>query len=345
MFAKAWMPCRMVELKNLRERWVRTILILMCFWMVAGRIHGADPAQALVPTEHNPLYLQFLRPSWYAVSDAQDSTFNLGASGFYANMFERRSNDRFFQDFDNEMASGEIYAHYRISPRLSLKAHMGFHRFSGGFLDRAIQNFHDTFGLPNDDRDEVANQRFALTLIDQFTGTLFTADEHHWYNGSPQIGASWTLVSRAGWDWAAGATLKLPLGGGPFVNSRLDAGVGLHGRKAGNRWRFDFQAGVLSLQAEQPLATITRDAAAYGMAWIERRWWRHTRTFLQIDGATSYFHGTGLNSLDPPTVNLYFGVAQPLGERWSLVTAFGEDLIARGPSLDFSLTLGIQVDL
>lgn len=322
---------------------MRTTAILMCCWVGAMYLQGSDPAQALIPTEHNPLYLQFLRPGWQPLSRENGPRFTFGTAGFYANMFERRSNDRYSQDFDNEMASAEFYGQWRPTRQLTFTARMGFHRFSGGFLDGAIQDFHSTFGLPNDDRGEVEDQRFALELIDRRRGTLFSAEPYRWYAGSPQVSGSWTFASSSAWDWALGGTLKIPWGDAPFAGDHPDAGLDLHGRRAWNRWRFDFQAGVLSIQAEKGLASITRDAAAYGMIWVERRWWRHTRTFVQIDGATAYFQGTGLDSLDPATVNLYLGLAQPLDERWSFVMTFGEDLTARGPSLDFSVNIGCQV--
>lgn len=316
------------------------LIVRWMFCLVAICSYANDTLQALTPTEHNPLYLRFLQPQWQPVERQEPSTWRIGVANYYANIFERRQSASFFQDFDAEMLSLDFHAHWQASAQWVVQARMAGNRFSGGFLDSSVQSFHSTFGLPNDNREDVANNRFAMVLFDATGHRLFQAQAHRWYFTNPHFSLAWQPQLKS-WQIAAGITLKAPLGSGPFHNSNWDGSMDFHLRKKQGPWHFDFQTGWVSISSEDPLAPITNSSAVYGKLWLQRNF-KSFAIFTHLDAATAYFQNTNLDSLDPAPVNLLLGLQIKPTQNSRLSFKFGEDLTSQGPSLDFSLTVGWQ---
>lgn len=68
---------------------------------------------------------------------------------------------------DGEFGLLEATVHYRLRPATSVYMTIPAYDFSGGFMDGAIEGFHDTFALGSDGRDRVARDHFqAVVAID-----------------------------------------------------------------------------------------------------------------------------------------------------------------------------------
>lgn len=316
-------------------------LLPMALLLFLGTISfGSDSAQLLTPAEKNPLYLRHLVPQWQPFQIQPLGTFRWSASANYANIFERRRSAAFTQDFDAEMLSIDLKLFWQAGTNWSLQASGSAHRFSGGFLDASVQKFHRIFGLPNDDRDTVEDNRFAMEFVDHEGNILFQATPHHWYTIDPQV--SWIWQQRHGrWEWASGVTAKLPLANGPFSNQRLEGSADIQAKTLFQKWGFAGQFGIVSLNPQQRFVTLMRDYSLFGKFWIERRWFGEGLVFAQIDSSNPYFKDTGLDSLDPPPLNLMLGCFFPVNSRVQLAFHFSEDLSSEGPSLDFSFTVGV----
>lgn len=299
--------------------------------------------QSLIPSEHNPLYLLFNVPAWQPLDDRQAGDKSLAAYSHYSNIFEWRANDRFVQDFDGEMGSLNLIGDWALSTRTSIAIEWGAHRFSGGFLDSAIQSFHDTFNFANDDRDLVEDNRRMMRLIDSSGNILFEADPHEWHMDNPQMRIRRTLPTRGSWHANLGFSAKIPIGSGPFHNDHWDIGLDFHARFQRPLWRFDFQVGLLTLHAPEALEPISRDAAAYGKLWAERLWFKRLGTFVEFNLSSPYFENTGLDTLDPEAMNFIVGLSWATKGRTSWVLTFGEDISAQGPALDFHVNLGATI--
>jgi hypothetical protein len=93
----------------------------------------------------------------------------LGARGGRAPLTEKDAaailamgQDAFY--VDGEFGLLEVTAHYGLAPRTSAYLTLSAYDFSGGFMDGAIEGFHNEFGLGNEGRQFVAPQHFQSVV-------------------------------------------------------------------------------------------------------------------------------------------------------------------------------------
>jgi hypothetical protein len=65
---------------------------------------------------------------------------------------------------DGEFGLLELTAHYRFARRTSAYVTLSAYSFSGGFMDGAIEGFHNAFDLENAGRDYAARRRFQTVV-------------------------------------------------------------------------------------------------------------------------------------------------------------------------------------
>src|SRR5262245_3107187 len=65
---------------------------------------------------------------------------------------------------DGEFGLLELTAHYRVARRTSVYLTLSAYDFSGGFMDGAIEGFHDAFSLENAGRDLVSRRKFQTVM-------------------------------------------------------------------------------------------------------------------------------------------------------------------------------------
>src|SRR5687767_1643259 len=111
--------------------------------------------------------------------------------------------------FDMELAQLDVTLHYKFTERWGGYFVMSGVNYSGGFMDRAIETFHDAFGFDNNGRPAV--ERNAVNLIaDLNTGNIAVFDAPT--TGGlldPTIGVRYSSPEQVrGWNFVLEAAAK-----------------------------------------------------------------------------------------------------------------------------------------
>ncbi len=283
--------------------------------------------------ERNPLYRQFYTAKAEAAEPTAPGRWALETGVDFANVFERAGNGVFYHEIDMEMLLGDVVARRGFAGGWELGVDLGAHSYFSGFMDSFIQEFHQTFGLPNDTRDEIPDNSYRY-FLEQIGGEVLVDTPRQSLALADPVGF---VKKRIRPGLAVKAAVKAPLGAAAISSGRADLGVELLFRGGMGPWRFHGLLGVATIRSPRNLDFIANDAALSAMASFERAIASRAVFILQLDGGSPYFNGTGLETLDEPPLNLTLGFAGRFrgGPRWQ--AAFAEDLSAKGPSVDFAL--------
>jgi hypothetical protein len=145
---------------------------------------------------------------------------------------------------DGESGLLDLTVHYGVADRSSVYLTITAYDFTGGFLDRTIEKFHDTFGLDTNGRDLVARNRSQTVLSLGGLRTSFLDPPTRGGLGDPVLGArrSWPLGGRR-WSLVIDGAAKFALRG---ERSFLSTGTNDFGLQASLQGKFRRQGVYLS---------------------------------------------------------------------------------------------------
>lgn len=202
---------------------------------------------------------------------------------------------------------------------------------SKGFLDGFIENFHDFFGLPNGDRNNMPNNEINYSYTNT-NGDDFLLDDDANSIGDIRLLGAWQWLKSDDLAASLHATIKAPTGDADkFTGSGgWDVSLALslqrdyaldNGRAAlwggfGGSW----------LGPGDILEDEAKDWAA--SAWLGAGWspldWLGLK--MQLDGHTALYD-SDLKELNDPALMLTLGGTLGLSEKTSLDIGVGEDLV------------------
>nr|WP_298719373.1 DUF3187 family protein [uncultured Steroidobacter sp.] len=168
---------------------------------------------------------------------------------------------------DLELALLDVTLHYKLSNVWTTYLILSGVSYQGGFLDGAIEGFHDTFGFSTFGRPAV--KRNQVNLIYDLKSTQYASLEPPTNGGllDPTLGvryAGWTLGRN--WHLAAEFAVKIPIAGRRSLLStgRTDYGIQLSFQNKGRRNGFYVDAAAVyydgatqvSPQRQQVIPTV-----------------------------------------------------------------------------------------
>lgn len=308
---------------------------------VGATAAGQDnPADAFPLRAHNPFLQVYGLPAFQTHELVAPGGVDVSVSYDVANDADDADRDGEFLVIDAETEVLNLSIRRRIGERFELGLDLPWIRHSGGYLDRAIFEFHDLVGLSNSAREGASDQfrlsfgRDGVTLLDLPAAVSGIGDLQ--LSAAATVGR---LTLRAG--------LKVPTGDADKLtgSGAMDLSLGVYG--GGTRALFeralDYSGfvGVLQLGDGDVLPTLQRSAVAYGGGAL--RWHATERWSL---GAQLYIQGpyldAELDELGGTTFQLAVGADYRLPQQgWLLRLAIAED-IAAGAAPDFAAHLSVR---
>ena len=168
--------------------------------------------------------------------------------------------DAFF--VDGEFGLLEVTAHYRFARRTSAYVTVSAYNFSGGFMDGAIEGFHNAFDLENAGRDFAARRKFQTVLA--LDGVEQVALEAPVGNGlgDPVVGLRHAFpLGASRWGLVTSVEAKIAYRGERLF---LSTGTNDYGVQAALQGKFRRQAVYLSASA------VSTDGKVFGVP-LDRR--------------------------------------------------------------------------
>ena len=233
---------------------------------------------------------------------------------------------------DGETARLTLNHRQRLSACWQLEATVPFISHDGGIFDRAIDDWHSFFGLPDGNRDSVEFNRLLYQYSDQ-EGVRQSITRPQSGIGDVQLAVQRALGCYATADSTAADAMirvgiKLPTGNPNELRGSGEVDLFADWQSPiwnnGGRWHAGVALGVL-VNGKTDRFADQRNVAVYGSVGAQFALHHKFRLIAQLD-AHSAFYKSGLTELGDPAVNLAVGARYLPGSSYTFELSISEDV-------------------
>jgi len=282
-----------------------------------------------------PIFIP-LAPPYMESSAVQDSA---SVSLSHTSVYVTEYNSSWTVNMDFELTELAIRLKKRIVDRTEIGLDVPFYRFTEGFLDRPLENFHNALGTGDYGRHERPYNEFLYELK-RYGQLIINAK-----NDTSGIGDMRLTVKRGLTDGlplvSLMGSLELPTGDAKagFGNGSYDGSLALLvDIDLGKTYRGYGNVGAVFPGALKGYQTIPMRTSYYAGFGAEAAWWEHFSIIAQTLVASSPYPSTGIRQVDWPGVLLVFGGRYSSGPRSFEFSLTEDPSTAGAPDFIFNVT-------
>lgn len=297
----------------------------------------ADPIALRV---QHPIYLQSIAMPPTSAQVLKKGVFEFSTTHAYSNVYERVIYPDVDINIDLEVYRLGLEGKIGIGRGWEIGCEMPFLKFYGGFLDNFVQGFHDFFSFPNGGRNLVRNGAFFYDVT--APGFDYGISDERFGIGDLTLNVKYQLFAEGAKRPALAflTALKLPSGeemeGLGSGNPGL--GFGLAMEKSYNRLRLFSNFRFLIDGGPEVLQSYWQTHQFLYSFSGEFRIWKNFSGVMQLDGGTPLLNNIGFETWNGAPLDFILGLNGTY-KNWFGQLAFSEDILAIGPSIDFTLFL------
>ena len=323
-----------------------TVIAFYCVASFAGPVLAQESLGPLRTAEQNPLYRLLGTPEAEGADVIDEGSLRLELSTSYSNVFEVSTSSEYGHLFDLEQMVNAVTARYGVREGIEIGATAGMHTGWGGFLDSFISGFHDFFGLPNGGREQRPEGEYRLFLArsGQATENEVRVDvgKKVWFE-DVQVFGKWRFHGDDSAPLAASLSGVVRGAAGPLDAGRFGGSAAVLARWSPGPLHVHGSAGVALLTPPDEVDPVARKATQFFTVAAERElWWEGTSFLAQLGGSSAYVRSVSGGDLRGVPLNLVFGFAGLTDGGWGWQLSFAEDILADGPSVDFTVDLEVS---
>lgn len=260
-------------------------------------------------------------------------------------------------DREDIVLDGEIYRttlalRYGVGKGVEVGLDVPYLAESGGFLDNAIEGWHDFFDIDQAGRDQVPHGRLLFRYVRDGI-EKFKVDHANGGFGDLRLTGAVQICrdeSRPGRGMALRALLKVPTGNSTLLHGSGSTDLALwlsaadDHRFSGGRFTVFGAAGGMTMTKGDVLREIQRKLAAFATLGVGWSSWERLALKAQLNANTPFYRGSVLRELSVISVQVVAGGTVALSPKTSLDISFAEDLLVltASPDIVFSLALRRQ---
>lgn len=235
---------------------------------------------------------------------------------------------------DAEVHALEVELAWAFAPRLQARVRLGALSNSAGHLDGLISNWHSTFGLPDGDRGDLAQDEFLIAYDSGGVGRAINQSSRGVMD--TELSLAYQLIDQPRTSLALHGFVNLATGDPTKLtgSDSADYGVELaYSREFSPKWAAHINLGVVAIGDDALYAIATQSSlinSSVGLHYASSENWRWT---AQLDRHSEVF-SSSIEELNKPAWLVSLGLE--FGERWQVFLA--EDLSVNRAA-DFSLGL------
>jgi hypothetical protein len=246
--------------------------------------------------------------------------------------------------FDMELAELDVTLHYKFTDRWGGYFVMSGVNYSGGFMDSAIEGFHDAFGFENNGRPAVRRNDVAVIADLKSSTFAFLNAPTHGGMLDPTVGVRYSSPAQLkGWDYVLEAAAKLAWRGRKdFLSTgKNDYGLQATVQRFGEHHAWYMSASAVYFDGSSSLTPTDPQVVPTLILGYERHLSPTTHVILQGYVSDSVYsrEDTEVDSLLGMKYQLSLGVYRRFG-RSVLSFAFTENLQNFNNTPDVGLQLG-----
>ncbi len=262
----------------------------------------------------------------------------------YSNIFEQDSTEHHDLYLDLERLITAVTVRYGLHERLEVGGRATLQTDWGGFLDGFVEGFHETLGLGNRHRPDYPHGSYGQTLRDESGQALIDIPRRDLALEDVRLFAKWRAYVSPDERSAVSlrAVARIPTEDNLVGSERSDVGVMLLGRTQWKRWHLHALAGGSTVRRSPELEDVLAGRQAFFSVGVEHPFRPGLSGIIQFMGSTQLLRGFNDHDVDGALTNLVFGLVGETGSGWRWEIGMQEDAPPRGPSLDFTVQLGLS---
>jgi len=246
--------------------------------------------------------------------------------------------------FDMELDELDVTLHYKFADRWGGYLVLSGVHYGGGFLDGAIESFHDTFGLDDNARPAVRRDDVNLVADLKSATMAFTSAPTSGGMLDPTIGIRYSSDRQVkGWSYVLEAAAKLAWRGQKdFISTgKTDYGIQATLQRFGDQHAWYVSGSAVYYDGTTSATPTPAQVVPTLVVGYERKLNAQTHLILQGYASSSvYSHAeTDINSLLDPKYQLSIGVYRRMG-RGVVSFALTENLQNFNNTPDVAFQLG-----
>ncbi|MFO1406608.1 MAG: DUF3187 family protein [Steroidobacteraceae bacterium] len=307
--------------------------------ILAAVLPAGVRAEPLVTMNQNPLVLPYGLP---LPLPARLSSAGHGRYGVVANW----SNTATIEDsgtwnatVDAETVDLRLRVEYALDDRWALMAEIPWRSIGGGSLDGAIEGWHDFWGMPNGDRDQLPSDGYLIE-VNRDGQPLLNLDDTGSGVADIPIRGGYQLHADEKTAVSAWLTVDLPTGDPDYLlgNGATDVAVSLAAQsQVAEHWQVFGQFDVAWLGAGDVLRGFQQDWVVAGLAGVTWNAWRALDLTVQVDANSKVFD-VPVNGVSGDAVVLGFGGTWRTTGGWRFDLGMEEDVdVGASPDATFYL--------
>jgi len=261
----------------------------------------------------------------------------------WSNIFEQDSAATHNLYLDMERVLTVLTLRYGVTDRLEVGGRATLESTFGGILDPVVVGLHDVLRMGSRNRELYPEGAYGQRL-EEDGRVLVDIERRSLALDEVRFFGKWLL--HAGADGSSAVAVKgevrVPARTNRVGSESADAGVVLLGR---NRWRRVHLHGMLGgtiVRRSPELAGLLNPAQYFAMAGVEYPFSSSLGAVLELTLSSPLVRDFGDRDVDGHLSNAVFGVVYRTGGGWRWEVAMQEDVPPWGPSLDFTLQLGVS---
>lgn len=301
--------------------------------LLAASHAGADP---FTVRDQNPLLAGFGLPAAMPAQLDETGVWSIGADLYWSNTALIQARGPEFLRLDAEAREARLTLQASVTDRIALQLQIPYRYTGAGNLDGFIDNWHDTFGLPDGTRSQLPQDQMGVvysrpgSLPLNMTSSVSGLTDVQAAVGYEMISSPATAV--AGW-----LNIKLPTGDERKLtgSGATDVSLLLAGQhRFAGRWSAFGQAAVTWLGDSDLVLAPQRSVVWSGLAGLSWQAWRGLSLKAQIDAHSAAFD-SDLDFLNEAVV-LTLGGDYRFASGWRFDLGVSEDIaVEHSPDVVF----------
>lgn len=318
------------SIKNVSGFIASGVFLCLCLILLPAQLLASPQAKNFQPFEtrdqnlFNLLHGQALPSNAHLNKTGQSRWSNTLAITNAINI-ESNNNESIYLDY--EAYRYNFSYQYGVNENWNIKLDIPLIHQTGGFLDSAINNWHDALNLPQSFRPLVEDDQYEVSYSYQ-NQSMIDLDESSTSLGDIQIALAHSLVESSETTMSVWGSLKLPTGDKEKLSGSgaADLSVWLAlNQQLSEDWLINVNSGAVFLGKDKYQDIPLSDYALYGHVMLG---WLVTDSIdlkVQLQGHSSYYDESELKILGG-TYFLTFGTSINISECQQLDFAVSEDI-------------------
>ncbi|VAW55627.1 hypothetical protein MNBD_GAMMA05-2191 [hydrothermal vent metagenome] len=240
-------------------------------------------------------------------------------------IIESNSTENLVLDYENYRFNFSYQ--YGINENWNIKLDIPIIHQSGGFLDSAIDNWHQFFSLPRANRPFVENDQYTIQYSNQ-NQNLVDLNESSTTIGDIQVALAHSLIKNEQTTMSLWGSLKLPTGDEDKLSGSGATDVSMWlalNQQLADSWLININTGAVILGGDTFQTIPLSDYTFYGHIMLG---WLANKNFdlkIQLQGHTGYYEDSQLRAIGS-TYLVTFGTSIKINQCNRLDIAISEDI-------------------